>query len=139
VRTVSHGDAQDLLDTFKRGWEARDPDTVVDLFREDAEFREHPFTDQLVGANDIRAHWNSVAATQAHIEFEAERIWVAGATVLASFHAAFTRRENGDRLRVRGFMTFEIDDDGLVWRFRQWPLDQVVGKDSTFELEREGS
>jgi ketosteroid isomerase-like protein len=137
--TVSYGDAQDLLDTYKRGWEARDPDTVVDLFREDAEYRENPFTDQLVGANDIRAYWNNVAATQAHIEFEAERIWVAGTTVLASFHAAFTRRQNGDRVRLRGFMTFEIDDDGLVWRFRQWPLEQVVGKDSTFELEGEGS
>jgi ketosteroid isomerase-like protein len=136
---LSHGDAQDLLDTFKRGWESRDPDTVVDLFREDAEYRLDPFSDQLVGSNDIRAHWNDIAAGQAHIEFEAERIWVAGVTILASFHAAFTRRRTGERVRRRGFMTLELDDDGLVWRFRQWPLEQVVGRDSTFKAEGEGS
>jgi hypothetical protein len=136
---LSHGDAQDLLATFRSGWEARDPETIVGMFRDDADYREHPFEEAFQGGNAIRARWNEIAATQAHIEFEAERIWVAGATILASFHAAFTRRQNGDRVRLRGFMTFEIDDEGLVWRFRQWPLEQVVGKDSTFELEGEGS
>ena len=30
--------------------------------------------------------------TQANVEFDAERVWVSGATVLASWHAAYTRR-----------------------------------------------
>jgi hypothetical protein len=136
---LTPGDAQDLLDTLKRGWEARDPETVVNLFRADAEYREHPFDDPLLGSNAIRARWNEIAATQAHVDFEPERIWVSGTTVLASWHAAYTRRATGDRIRQRGFMTLELDDDGAVWRFRQWPLEQVVGKDSTFRPEGEGS
>jgi ketosteroid isomerase-like protein len=136
---LTHGDAQDLLDTFKRGWETRDPDTVLALFSPEAEYREHPFGPPLVGSNAIRARWNEIAATQAHVDFEPEMIWVAGAAVLASWHAAYTRRAAGERVRVRGFMTMELDDDGAIRRFRQWPLEQVVGVDSTFRPEGEGS
>lgn len=136
---LSHGAAQDILDTYKRGWEARDPETVLGLFREDADYREHPFAEPLHGANAIRARWNEIAAGQAHIDFEAERIWVSGDSVLASWHVAFTRRANGERVRQRGFMTLEVDEEGSVWRLRQWPLEQVVGTDSTFRAEGESS
>lgn len=136
---LSHGAAQDVLDTIKRGWEKRDPETIMGLFREDADYREHPFAEPLLGSNAIRARWNDICAGQAHIDFEPERIWVSGNTVLASWHVAFTRRASGERVRQRGFMTLELDDAGNVWRFRQWPLEQLVGTDSTFKPEREGS
>lgn len=139
MAALTHGDAQDLLDAFKRGWENRDPETIVGLFRRDAEYRQHPFSEPLQGSNAIRAHWNALAGRQAHVDFEAERIWLSGQTVLASWHAAYTRRSDGERVRVRGFMTLELDDDGTVWRLRQWPLEQVVGIDSTFRAEGQGS
>lgn len=132
---LTPGDAQDLLATYKRGWERRDPDTIMSLFRDDAEFREDPFVDQLTGVNAIRARWNHICENTANVEFDAERVWAAGGTALASFHAAYTRRDDGGRVRVRGFMSLEVDDDGKVWRFRQWPVERAVGTDSTFKLE----
>ena len=135
--SLSHGHAQDLLEGFKRGWERRDPEAILALFGADAEYRAHPYAEPLTGPNAIRAHWNEIAATQAHVEFDAERIWVSGSTVLASWHAAFTRRSSGDRVRVRGFMAAELGDDMLIERFRQWPLEKVVGKDSTHRPEEE--
>lgn len=127
---LTHGQGQDLIDAFKRAWESRDPDLAVSLFRDDAEYREDPFREPLKGANAIRAMWNEVAATQAHVEFDAERIWVSGSTVLSSWHAAFTRRTNGERVRVRGFMTLELEG-GKVTRLREWSTSRVVGHDST--------
>ncbi|CAN5826439.1 hypothetical protein BH24CHL5_BH24CHL5_05710 [soil metagenome] len=131
----SHGDAQDLLAAFKDGWEGRAPDTIVDLFDEHADYRADPFSEPLSGVVAIRALWNDVAASQANVEFDAERIWVNGSTVLASWHAAYTRRATAERVRVRGFMTLELGDDRLVQRFRQWPSEQVVGSDTTFNAE----
>src|SRR5919106_767410 len=131
MASLSHGDAQDLLEAFKRGWERRDPDSILMLFDATAEYREHPFAEPLAGSNAIRAHWNDIAANQTHVEFDAERIWLSGSTVLASWHAAYPRRSSGDRVRVRGFMTAELGDDRLIRRFRQWPLERVVGTDST--------
>lgn len=133
--TLTHGDAQDLLERYKRAWERRDPDLAMELYRDDAEVRLDPFEEPARGANEIRQIWNEVAATQDHVEFDAERIWVVERTVLASWHAAFTRRSNADRVRIRGFSTFELDDSGLLRRVRQWAQARVVGRDSTFRSQ----
>ncbi len=135
MATLTHGDAQDLLDTFKRGWEEGRPGLIVDLFAEDADYRADPFTEPLIGANAIRAHWNEIAANQVHVDFEPERIWVSGSTVLASWHAAYTRRQTAERVRASGFLTMELDADRRVERFRQWPTERVVGRDTSFQPE----
>ena len=103
---LTPGDAQDLLERYKRAWEARDPDLAMELYAADAEFRLDPFEEPAHGENEIRAIWNDVAATQANVEFDAERTWAVGQTVLASWHVAFTRRSNAERVRLRGFSTF---------------------------------
>jgi limonene-1,2-epoxide hydrolase len=137
VTALTHGDAQDLLATFKQGWERRAPDMIIELFETNAEYRPDPFAESLQGLNAIRALWNDICATQAHVEFDAERIWVSGATVLASWHAAYTRRASAERVRARGFMTLELNDEQprRVQRFKQWPLERVVGADTTFAAE----
>jgi limonene-1,2-epoxide hydrolase len=138
---LTPGDGQDLLAAFKKGWEQRRPDLIVELFAADADYRASPFAEPLSGANAIRALWNEVAAQQASVEFDAERVWVSGQTVLASFHAAYTRRVDAARVRVRGFMTFELGvapargARPLVERFREWPIEREVGRDATFTPE----
>ena len=136
--TLTHGDAQDLVQQYKRAWERRDPDLAMELYREDAEFRLDPFEEPARGANEIREIWNDVAATQDHVEFDAERVWLVERTILTSWHAAFTRRSNSDRIRIRGFSTFELDDSGLIQRARQWAQSRVVGRDSTLRPQDEG-
>jgi ketosteroid isomerase-like protein len=135
VAQLTPGDGQDLLERYKQAWEMRDPDKALELYREDAELRMDPFKDALTGANAIREFWNEVAATQASVEFDAERVWAAGNTVLSSFHAAYTQRSDGERLRIRGFLNFELDDAGLIQRQKQWELWRAVGRDSTFKIE----
>jgi ketosteroid isomerase-like protein len=132
---LTHGDAQDLLERYKRAWETRDPELAMALYSEHAEFRLDPFEEPARGPNEIRAIWNDVAATQTNVEFDAERTWVSGNTVLTSWHVAFTRRATAERIRIRGFSTFELDADGLIERARQWASARVVGRDATTRPE----
>ncbi len=129
---LTPGDGQDVLQRYKRAWEDRDVDAVMELYAADAEHRDHPFRDPYQGANAIRAMWNDIATNEVNVEFDAERVYVAGRTVLASWHAAYTDAANGDRVRVRGFATFELDATGLIERLREWPLSKVVGRDSSY-------
>lgn len=129
---LTPGDGQDLFASYKRAWEGRDPDAMLELFSEDAEYRIDPFAESLKGQLSIRKHWNAVVAAQDHIEFDAERVWVAGRTVLGSWHAALTERATADRVRVRGFSTMELDEHGRIVRMREWPLRRVVGVDSSY-------
>lgn len=135
---LTHGDAQDLLDAYKRAWERRDVDAVMELYTRDAEHRDHPFREPFVGGVAIREMWNDIALNERHIEFDAERIWVSGSTVLASWHAAYTDRTNADRVRLRGFLTMELDEQRRIRRFREWPVSQVVGTDATAGAGTEG-
>jgi hypothetical protein len=128
---LTPGDGQDVLARFKRAREARDPDRMMALFAKESEYRGHPFEPALTGSLDIRRHWTAVAAEQTTVEFDAERTWVAGRTVLSSWHEAYTRRTSGERVRVRAFSTFELDDDGLIARLRCWPTDRVVAVEAT--------
>lgn len=127
---LTPGDGQDVLARFKECREQRDPDLMLDLFAEDAEYRGDPFEPPLNGAVAIREHWNRVAAEEADVEFDAERVWVSGRAVLASWHAAYTLQDSGDRLRERGFLALELDDVGLISRLRAWPVVRVVATGS---------
>jgi ketosteroid isomerase-like protein len=129
---LTPGDGQDLFARFKQAWEGRDPDAMLELFGDDAEYRIDPFTEPMTGLNAIREHWNGVVAAQDHIEFDAERVWVSGRTVLGSWHVALTERATADRVRVRGFSTVELDDHGRIARMREWPVRRVVGVDSSY-------
>jgi ketosteroid isomerase-like protein len=137
AENLTPGDGQDLFARFKRAWEQRDVDAMLDLYAPDAEYRPSPFDEPLAGAVAIRAHWNGVVAAQAHIEFDVERVWVNGWTVLGSWHAAYTRRSSSARTRVRAFSTLEISDSGAILRMRDWPLLREVGTDSKFDATRE--
>ena len=132
---LTPGDGQDLLARFKQARERRDVDRVMALFREDAEYRPDPFEAPMIGALAIREHWNEAAASQGNVEFDAERVWVSGGTVLASWHGAITRRATAERIRERGFLTIELDDAGLATRWRQWTVSRSVGIDTSLRME----
>jgi ketosteroid isomerase-like protein len=127
---LTPGDGQDVLARFKRAREQRDPDGMLELFAPDAEYRHDPFEPPLSGSLAIREHWNRIATEQAVVEFDAERIWVSGRSVLASWHAGYTPAGTQDRWRERGFMVLEMDDAGLISRLRTWPLVRLVATES---------
>jgi len=131
--TLTPGDGQDLFARFKQAREQRDPEAMLELYAAEATYDPNPFAPSLEGANAIREHWNAVAAEQAKVDFDAERVWVSGRTVLASWHAGFTRTETNVRVRERGFSTMELDDEGSILRMRDWPLAREVSSDGARE------
>ena len=133
--TLVRGDGDDLLAHYRQAREARDVDAIMLLYRDDADLRADPFGDHASGELAIRAHWNDTIGQEANVEFDAERIWTSGPTVLTSWHGAWTRRATAERVRARGFATFELDDQRLIVRERHWTLERVVGTDATFRPE----
>jgi len=130
---LTPGDGQDVLARLKRALERRDPDLGVELLSAGADFKPDPFEPSLTDPIAIRAWWNEMAATRAQQEFDAERVWVVGRTVLASWHGAFTVAATSERVRIRGFITLELDASGLVERLRLWSIARTVGVDGRHE------
>jgi ketosteroid isomerase-like protein len=73
-----------------------------------------------VGHNAVRAYLLEESERQRNVEFTVERHWVSGPTVLAVWHASYVQRMDQARVRLAGFLTMEVADDGRIARFREW-------------------
>ena len=96
---IGYAEGGEWLEAFGRAWQAFDGDAWVALFTDDAEYHEDPFGQPLVGSNALRAYLLDAAESQRDVEFTVEQHWVSGTTVLAAWHATFTRRATGRRGR----------------------------------------
>lgn len=118
--TLDHAAATDLLERYGQAWRTFDGDAWTDLFTDDVEYHEEPFEAPMVGHNAVRAYLLEAAEHQSDVDFTVERHWVVAPTVLAAWHASYVRRTDSARVRLAGFMTLEIADDGRISRFREW-------------------
>ena len=120
---IDYAAAGEWLEVYGRAWEDFDGDAWVGLFTEDAEYHVDPFGTPLVGHNALRAYLLDASGSERDVEFTVERHWVSGATVLAAWHASFSRKAGGQKARLAGFLTAEMADDGHASRFREWTVD----------------
>jgi len=118
--TLDHAAASDVLERYRRAWQSFDGDAWTDLFTDDVEYFEDPFANPMVGHNALRAYLLEAAERQQDVEFTVERHWVVAPTVLAAWHASYVRCSDRARVRLAGFLTMEIADDGRIARFREW-------------------
>ena len=117
--SLDHATAEAFLERFAVALQTFDGDAWVDLFTDDAEFREDPFEPPLVGGNAVRAYLLRAAELQEQVDFTAERHWVVDPTILVAWHGSYVARQNRVTVRLAGFMTLEMHD-GRIARLRQW-------------------
>lgn len=120
--TITYAQAHDLLETLVRARIAYDGDAWTDHFTEDAELALDPFAPPLAGHNAIRAYLNDAAEVERHFDLAIERHWVSGDTVLAAWHASWTRRSDEAKVRQAGFLSAEVGEDGRIVRLKQWTV-----------------
>lgn len=120
MRPLTYASAGALLERYARAWCDFDGDAFVDLHTSGAESHADPFQTPLVGHNAIRRNLLAASEFQEQVEFVFERHWVVPPTILAAWHASYVHRRTRARVRLAGFATFEIADDGRISRARQW-------------------
>lgn len=119
---MDYAAGHDLLAAFVRARVAHDGDAVTALFTPEIVFSPDPFETPLAGHNALRSYL--VAATDAERDFDisVERHWVSGDTVLAAWHASWTRRIDDAKVRQAGFLSAETGGDGRIRRLRLWTV-----------------
>lgn len=111
---------RELVDTFGRGWERGDVETIASLFAPDAVFLEAPFADRETGIDAIRAYWKDVPTNQAEVSFRAGEIYVAGPWFSTEFRCTYRRRRTGEWVDARGALFCETKDGKITEMRLYW-------------------
>ncbi len=120
--TIGYAAAHDLLDALVRARAAHDGDAFTALFTPDAELAPDPFATPLAGHNYLRAYLLAAAGAERWYDLAIERHWVSGDTVLAAWHASWTRPADEAKVRQAGFLSAEVGGDGRIVRLRLWTV-----------------
>ena len=104
--------ARRWADTWQRGWEARDVETIVALYDDDVVFSTEPFRVPYSGRDGVRDY-----VTRAFDEEAGPRVWVGepivdGDQAAIEWWAAMT--ENEIETTLAGTSVLRFDADGLV-------------------------
>ena len=120
--SVTYAEAHDLLGRLVAGRSGYDGDLVTAQFAETGELVLDPFEPPLAGHNALRAYLNDAAEAERWFDLAIERHWVAGSTVLAAWHASWTRVADEAKVRQAGFLSAEVGEDGRVVRLKLWTV-----------------
>jgi len=120
--TPTYAEAHDLLDAFVRARIAHDGDALTALFTPDTTIILDPFATPLSGHNDLRAYLLAAAGAERGYDLVIERHWVSADTVLAAWHATWTRTTDDAKVRQAGFLSAEVGGDGRIERLRLWAV-----------------
>ena len=83
--------ARELIEIYGRAWETRDPELIITIFTDDATYND-PKEPENVGIGAIKRYWETkVIGEQQDIKFHLLNVWVDGETVVAEWHATFTK------------------------------------------------
>jgi ketosteroid isomerase-like protein len=108
------------LERYGRAWETRDPAAAVELFTEDAEYREKPFDDSMRGHSAIDRYWSEIPETQRDIAFESEVLAVTEERAIVRWWASYENIRTGEPTRLDGVFLLEFADDGRCRSLREW-------------------
>jgi ketosteroid isomerase-like protein len=119
---ITYAAAFDLLEAFVHARMHYDGDALTALFTEDAEMALDPFEPALVGHNAVRAYLLAAAEAERWFDMAIERHWVSGDSVIAAWHASWSRRTDEGKIRQAGILSADVGEDGRIARLKQWTV-----------------
>lgn len=112
--------AEDWLRRYGVAWEHADPAAAAELFTEDCQYFETPFSPPACGREGVLQYWSAVQEGQADVSFRFRLLAVQSSTVIAHWSASFTRRVSGSSVTLDGVFVLEFDNRGLCRTLREW-------------------
>ena len=120
-QSLTATDVKHFLAKFKKAWETRDADLAAGLFTRDAQYKQDPFAEAVVGREAIHDYWAGATGRQEDIHFTVGTFIHSGYMLAAEWTCAYLDRSSGEKKELAGM--FIADFYGKqVRRFREYWL-----------------
>lgn len=124
--TLTKQDVRDVLDVYVRAWETQDPDLIVTIFTEDAEYHERVLEAPIPNRDAIREYWQTkVARDQANISCKLLNIYLDGTTAIAEWQAEFDDVVQGVRKRMLEIAVLDFEGRRIKALREYWSSETV--------------
>lgn len=118
--TLTPETAEHWLQRYGDAWERAEPAAAAQLFTEDCQYFETPFSPPACGREGVLRYWSAVPEGQTDVSFRFRLLAVQSSTVIAHWSALFTRRANGSSVALDGVFVLEFDERRLCRTLREW-------------------
>jgi hypothetical protein len=130
---LTRKDVRDVIDVYIRAWTSQDPDLIVTIFTQSAQYHERVMGAPIPDREAIRAYWETkVARDQANITCELVSLYLDGDTAIAEWLAEFDDVTQGVRKRMKEIAVLEFEGH-LIASLREYWASEPVGRADTVE------
>jgi ketosteroid isomerase-like protein len=125
--TLTKQDVREVIDVYIRAWETQDPDLIVTIFTENANYHERVLGEPIPGREAIRCYWQEkVVQSQANIRCELLALYLDGDTAIAEWEAEFDDVTQAVRKRMREIAVLEFEGCRIASLREYWASEQVA-------------
>ena len=130
---MTRDDVELWLQKYVAAWRSYDPEAIGALFREDAEYRYHPYDDPVRGRSAIVASWLEEGQRDEPGTWDAHYDLIAldGNVAVATGTSTYLSTPDGaiDRVYYNNFV-LELDDDGRCKSFIEYYMEKPRPEDA---------
>lgn len=114
-------DLKKIILKYGEAWEKQDPNKILEIFTEDATYKETPFKKYFKGHKNIRKYWNDkVKLKQKKVKFKLISAHVSGNIGIAEWMTKFISNDNGNEKELRGIILVKIVNGKIKKLWEYW-------------------
>ena len=118
---MNRSDFNEWLKKYGDSWEGGNPESLTELFSDDADYYEVPFGNPFRGIEAIKGYWKQGAEeSQKNVSFEFEILGLYDKTGFAHWKAYFERIPSGNKVKLDGILQSTFNSSGKCTEFREW-------------------
>ena len=126
MKSIRLDDFKEWLEAYRKASEGGDLKAAAELFSQDAEYFETPFSNPIIGREAIHRYWSEAANAQKDVQFSYEILAVKENRGIALWKGKFISVQSGSQVLLNGVLLVEFDRQGQCFKFREWWHRQVI-------------
>ena len=120
VEALTVDDFKKWMDRYGKACESSDPQLAADLFTQDAQYYETPFTEPMNGRDAIYRYWSQAVPTRRDVRFTYEILAVKENRGITLWRGKSISLRSGNEVVLDGVFLVEFAEPEKCQMFREW-------------------